>query len=99
MAGNKNSGNRTGLPRKGVSRPQSQARKSGRPFTARYLDDRGMFDRSSLSKTNTINKGLELLGLLALHASNGDVTAIHCLSSIGLHVVEDRLYPLGTRLG
>jgi hypothetical protein len=94
VAGNKNSGNRTGKPRKSAPRPQSQPRKSGKPFSTRLLDDRGLFDRSALSKSDTVNKGLEAIELLSLYASNGDERAIEYLASIGLQVIEERVEPI-----
>lgn len=94
MPGNKNSGNRTGKPRKGVSRPQFQPRKNGQAFSTRHLDDRGLFDRSAISKSDTVNKGLEAIELLSLYASNGDVKAIEYLASIGLQVVDERVEPI-----
>jgi hypothetical protein len=94
MTGNKNSGNRTGRTRKSSPRPQSQARKDGQPFSTRHLDGRGVFDRSALSKTDTVNKGLEAIELLTMYASKGDVAAIQYLASIGLQVVEERIEPI-----
>jgi hypothetical protein len=94
MAGTKNSGNRTGEPRKSSPRPQSQPRKSGQAFSTRHLDDRGLFDRSALSKSDTVNKGLEAIELLSLCASNGDERAIEYLASIGLQVIEERVEPI-----
>jgi hypothetical protein len=94
MPGNKNSGNRTGEPRKSVSRPQKTPLKCGRSFTTRYLDDRGLFDRSSLSKTDVVNKGIEAIELLVLHASNGDERAIAYLNSIGIEALDERIEPI-----
>lgn len=97
MAGNSRSGNRTGVPRKSVPRPQTHERKKGRPFSCKHLDDQGLFNRIGLSKTDAVNRGLELLGLLALHASNGDERAISYLNLIDLAVIEDRLEPIKTQ--